>query len=454
MLGWGAAVQLTSGLAVLAVAAALIVLGPGRRPTRVFALVLALWGLVHVSGALALYPDDPNQGALWADLHAYVIIELPFTIAYFAGVFPREARWLPRGWRMPALFAAVALILLVLYGSNHSLFWDTAGYSSSTEPYGDPAVPKGPLVVFVRLIEILAALVAIRLTRYQAAVSDELTRRSALLVGLGFFIPAACTCALVDFLYRLQSGLLLSGSAGGGFSPAVGLAYDFLIAVQLLLIVYLVSYLLWEMMRTGNRKGRLNIFAYVTLLAATGLSAIAIMTLLRGENQLQGGYAAWGFWSFVGACLIAYGVLRRDLFGIDLKLKWTLRNGTIASSFVAVFFIASEGTKEWVSGWLGPIVGIAAAALLLFAIAPLQRLADRLANRALPNVDDTPAYRQFRAMEVYKAAVQELMRGGISSKERRALDALGSKLNLSVQDTVAIERDTVPRQARIATRSA
>ena len=40
--------------------------------------------------------------------------------------------------------------------------------------------------------------------------------------------------------------------------------------------------------------------------------------------------------------LIAYGILRAHLFDIDLRIRWTIKQSTVAAVFVAVFYLVAE----------------------------------------------------------------------------------------------------------------
>lgn len=141
--------------------------------------------------------------------------------------------------------------------------------------------------------------------------------------------------------------------------------------------------------------------------------------------------------------LLGYGILKTQLFDIDLKVKWTFSRGTVATAFLLVFFVVSQLIERLASERLGYISGAVAAGVMLLAINPLQKTADKLADKAMPKVNDTEAYATFRKLEVYKAAVEELAVGGVSAKERRALDALRGKLGIAASDAKAMERDIV-----------
>jgi hypothetical protein len=140
--------------------------------------------------------------------------------------------------------------------------------------------------------------------------------------------------------------------------------------------------------------------------------------------------------------LIAYGILRTQLFDIDLRIRWTIKQSTIAAAFVAIMFLVSEAAEQFLSAELGTLAGLLVATLIVFFLAPLQHFAERVANAAMPNTRETPEYVAFRKMQVYEAALAEAQQeGGISSKERALLVRLRDSLGISETDAEAIERD-------------
>ena len=138
--------------------------------------------------------------------------------------------------------------------------------------------------------------------------------------------------------------------------------------------------------------------------------------------------------------ILAYGILRTQLFDIDLRIRWTIKQSTVAGIFVATMFVISEGASQFLSNELGNVVGLLAAGVLMFFLAPLQRFADRVAGAAMPNTKNTPEYVAFRKMQVYESAVSDaLSEGGISPKERTLLNHLRNSLEISEADAEAIE---------------
>jgi hypothetical protein len=140
--------------------------------------------------------------------------------------------------------------------------------------------------------------------------------------------------------------------------------------------------------------------------------------------------------------LVTYGILRTQLFDIDLRVRWTIKQSTVAAAVVAIVYVVSEGASRLLSAELGNLAGLFAAALVVFLLAPLQRLAERVASAAMPNTVNTPEYAAFRKMQVFEAAVSEALQGGgITPKERALLNRLRDSLGISPADAAAVERE-------------
>lgn len=146
-----------------------------------------------------------------------------------------------------------------------------------------------------------------------------------------------------------------------------------------------------------------------------------------------------GFIAFV--LLLGYGILRAQLFDIDLRIKVAVSRGTVYALLLGTFLVVEQIVQNLLSTMWGLLWGGVAAGLLLFAIHPLQRLSDRFANRAMPNVQASPKYVQRRKADVYRDAVESLLTDGVlTRKERALLDQLRSKLDLDLGVAADIER--------------
>ena len=159
-------------------------------------------------------------------------------------------------------------------------------------------------------------------------------------------------------------------------------------------------------------------------------------------NTLLLGKFVYALGTLVAVPIIAYGILRAQLFDIDLRIRWTIKQSTLAGIFVALMFLISEGASTFLSAELGNVAGLLAAAVVMFFLAPLQRFAERVASAAMPNTNNTPEYVSYRKMKVYEAALIEAQQeGGISDKERSLLNRLRDSLEISPADAEMLERE-------------
>lgn len=82
--------------------------------------------------------------------------------------------------------------------------------------------------------------------------------------------------------------------------------------------------------------------------------------------------------------VLAYAILHNQVLGMDVKFRFAISKGTVAAIILAIVFVASEGAQALFGAdkqWLGLVAG----GFVVFAIAPLQRAADRLAEKAVPS---------------------------------------------------------------------
>jgi len=212
----------------------------------------------------------------------------------------------------------------------------------------------------------------------------------------------------------------------------------------------------WHTAKPGIARTRAGLFA-----VAFGIRdvcwcfayAASFWTLLAGTDGYE--YAIFWWYKAIYALgtllavpLIAYGILRAHLFDIDLRIRWTIKQSTLAALIVAIIFLISEGASTFLSAELGTVAGLLAAAVVMFFLTPLQHFAERVAATAMPHTENTPEYVAFRKMQVYEAALIDAMaEGGISSKERALLVHLRESLGITVSDAEAIERDVETRMA-------
>ncbi|HLE95962.1 MAG TPA: hypothetical protein VI997_01205, partial [Candidatus Thermoplasmatota archaeon] len=170
---------------------------------------------------------------------------------------------------------------------------------------------------------------------------------------------------------------------------------------------------------------------------------------LYGRSHIEATSTLWMASVFPAAidtawvALIGLGILRTQLFDMDVRIKWTLRRGTVAAVFVAVFFVVAQLAQAYLSTSLGLAVGAVATGLLLFALRPIERLAAGFADRAMPNVHDPGSGDVERRRATYRAAVELALADGVVTRdEERALARLATLCGLSYEEADAL-RDEV-----------
>jgi len=247
------------------------------------------------------------------------------------------------------------------------------------------------------------------------------------------------------------SGLAVALFFAVPFTPLeVGASSLYFLLASLFIFALVASIHAWYT-ATGVARARARAFAI-----AFGIRDIcwcfvygyAIVMIFRGEYSVVDSdatsfiYVIYALGTLFAVPLIAYGILRTQLFDIDLRIRWTIKQSTLAAVFVTIVYLVSEGAEQLLSSELGTFAGLLASAVVVFFLAPLQRFAERVASVAMPNTRNTPEYAAFRKLQVYEAALAEAMEGGgISAKERALLNRLRDSLGISEADSETMEHD-------------
>jgi hypothetical protein len=139
--------------------------------------------------------------------------------------------------------------------------------------------------------------------------------------------------------------------------------------------------------------------------------------------------------------LLTYGILKSQLFDIDLRLKGGLRHSIAALPYAVVFLVAQEAVERFVllpfdSFW----AGLLAAGSIVVLMRPIQTQADAIADKILPGIDRSAGYLESRKDEVYRHALESFYEDGIiTSHERKALERLSADLGIDARRARAIE---------------
>ena len=190
-------------------------------------------------------------------------------------------------------------------------------------------------------------------------------------------------------------------------------------------------------MRHGDRRSAVGTLLACGIAAVTGVVSVR----LGGVPTVAGNvsFVLRGLWRFPLPILATYGLLRHQLLGVDVRLKWTIRRGTLAAIFVAAFLIVAQLIQNVASARLGYVAGAISAALLLFALAPLQDLTRRFADAALPRVHDPRGAPPARRLDAYRQAVELVLADGtLTPYKERALAALADELGIGAVESLEV----------------
>lgn len=200
--------------------------------------------------------------------------------------------------------------------------------------------------------------------------------------------------------------------------------------------------------KTELERDRLGYMAKVILgpVAVIGAIGTGVIAFVELDSPFDPVFlAVVSGLALVPAFGLGYGVLKYRILELDLKVKRGIKGSTLAGVFVAVFFVVSEAAQVAFAGFAGnEIVGVLAAGALVFVLSPLQRLADKVSDTAMPGVEDTQAHREERKTEVYRATLEEVLADGqMSAKDRRVLLSLQESLGLDGNETRRLEQQVL-----------
>lgn len=219
--------------------------------------------------------------------------------------------------------------------------------------------------------------------------------------------------------------------AGAAFEYGTSAAFAFAL---------LVALDAWRRAPPGSRE-RSDAGRYAILFGIYDAMWVLDVSFLKGADARAFETYLFLPYYYLFLVLLVHTIARHQLLGLDLRIKWTLRRGTLIGIFLGVFFIVVAVAEQYLQRY-GAILGGVAVGLMLLALRPIERMADRFAEAAMPGVQPTPAYLAHKRIEVYKVAVESALEtGGIDARERVKLEKLRDKLGLSPGDVAAVEAD-------------
>ncbi|MGQ0535208.1 MAG: hypothetical protein ACT4PT_03960 [Methanobacteriota archaeon] len=414
----GTAVNIVGGLLVTALGPFVLTIRPRRRANVAFALFASAFGLRFVPANVALNWGLAVGPMLW--LATAFTLVATFTLAELARTFPSR---LGRKERRDAAIA-------VAFGGG--VFLVIGGLLVRVLPaLRATTLPTLAHVVHALAVEALVAalvgttfLFALRFRRADARARTLFALLAAGLASYPAFVAGAGFLGNDSLLDAIRAGsTVLAVTPGAVWAAMVFVAFAWLRNAA----------------RHEDSKLSRNVALFILGTIAIGMA----------YDVLDFGNGGHGLARTAGVLLLAYAVVRHQLLGIDVKLRFAISKSTVAAVFIAVFFVASEAAQQFFGERSGSqYLGIVAAGALVFAIAPLSRLADRIAERAVP-VAASPAAvaTTSKAEVVYKAALRAALRDGVlTRREERHLAEIVRELAIDPVQAhdwrVAVEKET------------
>ena len=401
-----------------ALAAVVFYHGPGRPVNRCLsamllgtAATLLPWSMAAFSGSASGDAFSSNEWNRVGDLYWSLMLlpAIPLALSW-----PQRRAWAPRVATSLWPWATLAMIFAVLRAWDHA--HDLLG------PQGELTTARATWEA-VGQVAFLALLAAAILLAYEARKEATPALRDArvlMALGLGLHGVNIAARDVINFPRRVEM------SAQEPLQWIVLVATPFVALAALTLAV-----LLWRGASSPARSA-----ARLLLIGAAASGVLDTLLLYaRLHFGLPIGYEArlflYALWFLVPNALLGYVVLRGQIPGLDIKVRFALSRSTVAAIFIAAFFVASEGAQI-VFGQGNEWVGLLGAGALVFALAPLQRAAERLAERAVPLSED--ARSAPTADRTYRSMLARLSADGTLSREdERLLAHLAAELGIDAR---------------------
>lgn len=414
------------GVAMVALAGWLLALDFADKLHRSFAVFLvvraghnATWGTERIPG---LYDISAN-------VTPYFVIATVFAAAYLGLVFwRREGHDVPLGSTL-ALVVTGAAAFELLYGFRHDLWFH--------EP-GSPG--KGPLSVFYPLLQVAYMAIAFLFFREWRRAGPGVRGPALVLVSLAFALNPAFFVGLEVWVIVLAGGLV--DHPGRPFGPAAMPAVALILA-QLLHLAY-------HLMRVARSREagapRVAARIFLALMGVAFVSAApAAWVALQGSEALVIGID--GLWTITMPLVTAYAMVRHRLFHANRVVHRTFRRGTLATAYVVLFFVLSEGTQAVLQDRTqSAAAAIVGTAVLLLFLAPFQRFAERVADTAVPDPRQLDELARDERLALYAEQLRVAWSdGALTKKDRALLDVARQRLRLRADDVVRIETEIAAR---------
>lgn len=429
-----AAPEYAAAVLMVVLAAVLIRIKPSDRANLAFGGFLLFRAAIMIFAVFGFFTVHPMETVFWDRMIFFFVGPLLFSAVMFASFYPRRRGPLGRSPR----WAGALLVVLLVLGVAAFLEPDLARVYRLDAGGALSVAGHGPLFVFGGVLFLSYAVIAWVFARAYLDLPHGSRRRSLFLASLAFALT---------YVYD-ASGTVL-GTSPNVTPPGVAVTQDlwFGVAGGVLLagLVPLVAVAVLVVGNAWRTRDRQDLRDAGVLLAGLTLP-LASNAVLAGWGSDAANIVNLGLWRSVFAGMVAYAILRHQLFGIELKVKHGIRHSVVASAFLGVFLLVSEGAEIVIASQLGTVVGLGAALLLAAAFRPLEGFAQRVADAAMPGVKPVAEMTHEDRLGIYReqfAIAWEDER--VSEAERRMLDSVQERLDLAEEEVRRIEADVVDR---------
>lgn len=406
----------------LALAAFLITYDAKRRVNRALALFLVVKAAGAAVRVLAPLFGGIDGAAIAASGPVYFVVDAPvymYAAAAFLHIHDVVPRWVASPWPYLAAAAAAGGVYLI----DPATWGPTAGQ------------PEGWLSLVDATLDLAFTAIPLAIAAYAFSRAGEGSWRGLHLFAMG-------TALEFTFLSTERLVNILRGVADTARGSAV--LFELVEGLRGALIVSLLALLAYHAVRARSDKRQAATVFLATLVAAVATGVLRGYPPLGATGQNVGNFFH-GVWSVVTPLVLAHAILKHQMLDIDVKARWGVSKGTLAGIFVAAFFVVSEGAQAIFEDFVGnELLGILAAGALVFAIAPLQRLADQVAARTVPSEED--GLRSPRGVDsveaAYRAAVRAALRDEVlTRREEHHLAEVADNLGLSSKRALEIREE-------------
>lgn len=420
----GPTLSMVSGALLATLGVGLALVRPRRASTAAFAAFAVTWGLMILFGNASRVAAEPVLARTLTLLFVAMFVLVYAPLSYFVSLFPRRGLFAKSTLAGVLLLAPAALGAVALVLAPHLLYVGTTGAGPTrTDDWG----PLLALFDVLFAAAFLGALVHLQRERRASPNLIDGKRATLVLTALTLFVAFDSVENVVQYLptvLRDPAGALASIDTAVFFIDSLA---------GCLVIGWLANELRKERARETDRIVAWAILVPALFGAASGLT--------KGAFGIPFAFDTLGIFRTASVILIAYAILRFELFDIDVRVK----RGTIAAGILLAAAGIAVGVERVVEGLLqldGAALTISqftlfGAVVVVGMRAP--RLAARLGEKVLPGLH-APSRLDARRLEVYEAALAQAAAGQGLDKEEDFLRDLRASLGVSEAEHVLLAR--------------